>query len=373
MDTFEIVLWGLLTLGFVIFTHELGHFLAARIAGVRVDVFSIGVGPRLFGIVYKGTDYRVSAIPLGGYVLLYGEDAEGGTAEANAEIMNAKDAFCNAQLWKRAFIIIAGVAMNVIVAWVMTVCFLWSGFKAPAFTVDAMLSKIQAVAPDSPASRNGLKEGDIILKINNHPLTGWSSKKIDMALCDDTFCTAESKATFTVKRGSDIFTVVLEGELSVITSDNVIMYSYGITPVIYKPQYIQSEVWYDAFWKSVEMIYAMFALNTDTIRKLSDGSVSTDAIASPIAIIVSGGEVARESLVSFFVLVIVISIGIVFMNLIPLPPLDGGQLLFLLIEWVKGSAVCPRIRTKILTAGTVLLATIMVYLMIKDALELFAK
>ncbi|MFQ5768632.1 MAG: RIP metalloprotease RseP, partial [Acidobacteriota bacterium] len=170
--------------GLLVFLHEAGHFVLAKLSGIRVEVFSLGFGPRIFGWRGKVTDYRVSLVPLGGYVKMLGEEAEmdlvGGTGEEHAppETLLAAggrplpaDAFTAKTRWQRFLVMSAGAVMNLILAFLIVTGMDMAGRREPAFLAER--PRLASIEPDSPAEQAGFQPGDIILSVDNQPIASW--------------------------------------------------------------------------------------------------------------------------------------------------------------------------------------------------------
>ena len=192
------VLVGLFVLGLMVLVHEWGHFIVAKMLGVRVDVFSIGFGPRLFGWRRGPTDYRVSVLPLGGYVRMAGdnpsEDREG-----------APDEFLSQPRWSRALIVFAGPATNVVVAVLLLAGLYAVRFEKPAFLDEP--ARLESVTPDSPAARAGLQAGDLIVEIAGVRNPTWEKVQVE------TLLGGKESLAVTVRRGDEEFARTLQPEL----------------------------------------------------------------------------------------------------------------------------------------------------------------
>ncbi|RPJ85979.1 MAG: PDZ domain-containing protein, partial [Acidobacteria bacterium] len=194
------ILAFIFVLGVMIFVHELGHYLMAKLLGIRVDVFSLGFGPRLFGFSRGGTDYRVSILPLGGYVKMAGENYE-------EELSGSPEEFLSRPKSHRFAVAVAGPVMNILLALVLTWAHFWSGVEVDAYVKQAaVIGKIQ---PDSPAAKAGLKVQDRIVAVDGEPTPTWSelqlavakkpNQTLDLAIVRDSQ-TVHQKATTSINK-----------------------------------------------------------------------------------------------------------------------------------------------------------------------------
>ena len=186
------VLVGLFVLGLMVLVHEWGHFIVAKMLGVRVDVFSIGFGPRIFGWRRGPTDYRVSVLPLGGYVRMAGDNP-------SEEREGAPDEFLSQPRWSRALIVFAGPATNVVVAVLLLAGLYAVRFEKPAFLDEP--ARLESVTPDSPAARAGLQAGDLIVEIAGVRNPTWEKVQVE------TLLGGKESLAVTVRRGDEEFTV----------------------------------------------------------------------------------------------------------------------------------------------------------------------
>lgn len=162
------ILYFILVLGFLVLIHEWGHFYVARLCGIKVEVFSIGFGPKIFGFRWGETQYQVSIIPLGGYVKIYGQDPEveaDGDAEKAKEIAKSPEAFAAKNYWQKMAVVVAGPAMNIIFCVLILPVIFMMGRQTPEILAEKPV--VSAVVPDSPADQAGLKAGDQIIKIES--------------------------------------------------------------------------------------------------------------------------------------------------------------------------------------------------------------
>ncbi|MDH4129928.1 MAG: RIP metalloprotease RseP [Spirochaetota bacterium] len=362
----------ILILGLFIFVHEFGHFIVAKKMGVKVEEFGFGFPPRIFGIKRGETIYSLNWIPLGGFVKIYGEDGLEVTSQKLTEKELKGRAFYEKSIGQRAMIIIAGVTMNVLSAAV----FLSIGYmigQPTAVDENELLrypnAKVQilAVSKDSPAEEVGIKRGDEILTVKLP-----SSENIEIQkrsqfqdLIDEY---KGEKISLTLSRAGKLLYVTTiprenppsgEGPLG-IQLENVTIIAYPF---------------HKAIWEGLKetarlLIFILFAIG-EIFRKLFvTGEVAVD-VAGPVGIVAITGEVARLGFLYLLRLIALISINLAIVNLLPIPALDGGRLLFLLIEKIKGSPVNQKIERMAHTIGFVLLIILMILITFRDVAKLF--
>src|SRR5882762_10122009 len=322
----------LFVLTIVVFFHELGHFLVARWAGVKVLTFSLGFGPELAGFNDRhGTRWKISAIPLGGYVKFFGDDSEASTpsteALANMSPEEQAGSFHHKKVGPRAAIVAAGPIANFILAIVIFTC-LFTFFGKPSTT--ARVDKIEA---NSAAAKAGFQVGDIVTAIDGKTIGSFSDMQRIVGVH------AGDQLTFTVKRGDS--TLQLKG-----------------TPE-------QREV-KDPFGNA----HRLGVLGIT--RATAPGDVVTERVGGPLRIAQISGQVATIGLTALVHLAAVLSISIGLLNLFPVPLLDGGHLLFYAVEAVRGRPLSDRAQEMGFRIGLGLVLMLMVFATYNDILHLAA-
>jgi len=443
-----------IVLGVLIFFHELGHFVVARLCGVGVEKFSLGFGPRLIGKKIGITDYRISAIPLGGFVKMVGDEPDSEVAADDVHL-----SFNHKSVFKRILIVAAGPVFNLFLAVLIFFgFFLAIGIEdikpvvnkieaeGPAiaagmqtgdvivsidnssveswYDVDKAITKskgrrlailverrgstyefmvapqikkgkdllgdeteyydlgisglreIKAVIGDVsegfPAQKAGLKKGDRIIAINGQKVDYWKTMREIIA------SSKGERLEITVRRGETTLTVSLVPRLEKqknALGEEVNRYLIGIlTEGIPKEDRITKRLTLpQAFVESVNRTYFVSEFAVRGIVKMIQGSVSKDNLGGPIMIAHMAGDQARAGIDKLIQLIAFISINLAILNLLPIPVLDGGHLLFFCIEAVKGSPVSIKVRELAQQAGVIALILLMVFVFYNDITRYFLR
>jgi len=336
----------LLVIGPLIFIHELGHFLVAKWCGVRVERFSLGFPPRLFGFRRGDTDYCVSAIPLGGYVKMAGENPE-------EETMGAPDEYTSKSAGARALIIIAGPLMNYLLAFALYfgVIFVGGDLKV----VDSGLH-VGELTPDWPAQTAGLKTGDEILAIDGQPVADFEALKAYIGP------RPEQSITLSVLRGTDTLTLSLTPRAAQDPQSGATEGKIGIYPMTaFEPVGLWNALvaGAQATWQNTAMVGNFFF-------RFVSGRESPRNIGGPLFIASIAGQVAEQGWRYFIGFMAVLSINLAILNVLPIPALDGGQLLFILIERIKGKPLSLKQRIAVQQVGLAFLLMRIIFVTIND-------
>ena len=338
----------IIVLGVLIFFHELGHFLMARLCGVGVEKFSLGFGPRLLGKKIGLTDYRVSAIPLGGYVKMVGEEPD---AELEPDMIPLS--FTHKHVAKRILIVASGPLFNVLLAvLIYFALFQVYGYYEP----EAVVGK---VVEDSPAMAAGLKENDRILSLNGIAIDSFSE------LSDIISNSNGNPISFLIKRGDSEIALNIKPELMPNLNEfgeSVGRYMVGISPSVEHVRHIKIGP-VEAFGQSLSQTYYFSKIMLVGIVKLIKGDISTKELGGPIMIAQMAGDQAKKGISNLLNFIAFISINLAIVNFLPIPVLDGGHLLFFSIEAVTGRPVSIRMREIAQQVGIfiLLLLTILVF------------
>jgi regulator of sigma E protease len=351
------ILAFVVVLGVLIFFHELGHFLVARLFGVGVEKFSLGFGPRLFGKKIGLTDYRVSAIPLGGFVKMVGEDP---TAEMDPQ--DIPISFTHKHVFKRMLIVAAGPAFNLLLA----VIIFYGIFQISGTYI--LKPSIGGVQENSPAETAGLQAGDMIMAIDGTPVTSWEEMAAMIT------ASGGRSMAITIQRPEwDVFTAMVSPRVTTtknLFGEDIQRYIIGISSagevVNQRLNPIESLV------ESFKETYSITKLTIVSIVKLIQGTVSTKTLGGPIMIAELAGQQAREGAINLIFFIALLSINLAIINFLPIPVLDGGHLLFFLIEAIIGRPLSIRMREIAQQAGIFILIMLMIFVFYNDISRIFS-
>ena len=333
------ILLTILLLGVVIFIHELGHFLVGRLCGIGVVEFSMGFGPKLVGWRRKDTDYSIRAIPLGGYCKFVGEDD--GDPSLNA--MNRMP------VWKRFVTVFAGPAMNFVLAYVAAVVML-------AMFYYYSYPTIVEVADGTPAQESNLMPGDVVSSANGttipYDTTGTSVLR-DIIQSSD-------QLDLVVQRGDETLELMLEPRIVTDEATGETQKQIGIVF-----QSIRLTV-ADAVIEAGHSLWDMSSMMLDFLRNLIFTGEGVDQVAGPVGIVAETSQALQvdRSMVLQFLVVISLNLGI--MNLLPLPALDGGRLVFLIVEAIRRKPVPPEKEGMVHAIGLLLFFGLAIVIMWHD-------
>jgi regulator of sigma E protease len=368
----------LVVFGLVVLVHELGHFLAARIVGIYAPRFSIGFGPAIWRRRIGETEYILAWLPLGGYVRMATKDddtlaaIEGGGEEANPADKNwdpnamkpfgpkpiPPDRWFDAKpLWAKIFTLGSGVAMNIILA-IVVLSGLYAGYGRPY--VPAV---VDSVVVDRPAQRAGLQRGDSIVGVNGAAVKTWADVVDSISASPGRAITLD-----VVRHGSERVRLAMTPEsvqdADPITGEPVRVGRIGAGP---QPRTMRERVGpleaVAAGWNST---WVMTGMVFKVVGGLVTGRVSVNQLGGPIAIASSSVQAARGGIETLFRLIAFISVNLAVLNLLPIPILDGGQMLIVIAESIKGRPFSLRARERIARVGIVAIGLLFVLVMFND-------
>ncbi len=355
------LIWAVILFGLLIFFHELGHFLVAKFVGVKVLKFSLGFGPKIFGRKIGETEYLLSAIPLGGYVKPLGEDPD----EEIAEEDKTRSFQCQ-HVWKRAAIVIAGPVFNLVLAYLIFVVFL--GFNLPVAIpdLDSITTSIEGVMEGSPAYEAGLKKDDSVVSIDGNKVGDWN----EMA---EIFSKNPGKElNVNIKRGDELLNVLITPESKTAKDENgeeIIVGRIGISKKL-NAEIIESNTIWDAPFKGLKAVYGWCVLTLEVVVKLFTGGLSAKQVGGPILIVDAAAKAASVGAYAYFNFIAIISINIAILNLLPVPVLDGGHLVFFGIEALRGKPLSEKIQNAANKVGMSLLLMLIVFVFYNDIVRI---
>ena len=348
------IIYAAVLLGILIFVHEFGHFLLAKLLGVKVLKFSLGFGPRVVGRTYGETEYCISAVPLGWYVKMLGEEPGEEIPEPERQ-----RAYGSQPVWKRFAIVFSGPFFNLAFAVLVFFLIFVNG-------VPYLLPEVGTVTADSPAYREGIKKGDRIVKINDAPIEKWE----DMTSVIHT--SAGKEIRITIQRGASDFALSITPEKKAVKDifgEEKTVGLIGITPS--GRTSIEQTSISGALSLAFTRTWEISSLTLVAIVKLIERIIPASTIGGPIMIVDMAGKQAAQGAVSFFAFMAIISINLGILNLLPIPILDGGHLMFLGIEFVRGKPVSEKVFMFAQRVGIALLVTLMVFAFYNDIIRMF--
>ncbi|MCI5220160.1 MAG: RIP metalloprotease RseP [Candidatus Electrothrix sp. LOE2] len=347
----------ILVLGVLIFVHELGHFLLAKLFGVRVLKFSLGFGTKLIGKKWGETEYLISAFPLGGYVKMFGEQPDEEVADEDKAV-----SFTHKTVWQRFGIVLAGPLFNLFFAvflfWLM---FTFAGL--PDFAESGLIGK---VAPGSVAEKAGLHDGDLIVSIDGQEITTWTQ------VSDSIRDSGGKEVQIVVQRDQKTLTIAATPAMDKVKNlfgeEVGERYLLGISrseQLEYKKISLVDAIKY-AFVQTWNLI----VLTLLGIVKIIQGVVSTSELGGPIRIAELAGQQWEAGLMQLLHFTGLLSINLGVLNLLPIPVLDGGHLVFLSIEAVRGKPLSEQAMIWAQKVGIALLGFLMIFVFYNDIARL---
>ena len=338
---------GVVVLGVLVLFHEWGHFVVAKLCGVRVDVFSIGFGPRLWGLKRGDTDYRVSALPLGGYVRMAGDNPVGERTGASYE-------FLSRPRWQRLLIAIAGPVTNII----LTFAILWGiyGLASEPY-LPPMIEEVKA---GSPAQNAGLKAGDIIVSIDGNAVTT-SSESVDAIRGS-----AGHAIQFVLQReGKEVRLAITPAYTKLPDGQTTWMIGAAIDSQQGRPR--------EGFFAAARDAGLQTVVGVEKIAGvmggLFTGRVSVHDLAGPVGIMQLSGQAAKSGPMTLLELTSVISLNLGLLNLLPIPILDGGHVLMLVIEGALRRDLSIAFKERFVQVGLIFLLGLFAFVMYSDILR----
>ena len=348
------IIFAIIALGVLIFIHELGHFLFAKLFGVGVEKFSLGFGPKIIGKKVGETEYLLSAFPLGGYVKMVGE---GDDVELTEE--NRHRSFAEKPVLQRIVIVAAGPVFNLLFAFLLFIVIFMIG-------VPAVTTKIGEVVPGKPAAKAGVLAGDRITAVNGKPVDRWE---------DFAKIIAEGKLTpleVAVQRGESVLKFNMGPESRTtknLLGDTVTQPVIGV--VAAGESVIDHFPPSEAIVRGSTQSWNVIKLTVLSLVRLVERAIRLDNIGGPFMIVKMAGQQAAEGTVNFLAFMALLSVNLGVLNLLPVPILDGGHLAFFLIELVIGRPVSKRAREIAQQVGLVLLLGLMVLAFYNDIARMF--
>ncbi len=349
----------IVVLGVLIFVHEFGHFLFAKLFRVKVLKFSLGFGPKVAGRVIGETEYLISAFPLGGYVKMLGENSD----EQNIEPEHRQRSFAHKPVLQRFCIVLAGPLFNLLFSIILF--FLIYSFVGLPTAVDN--ARVGKVSENSPALAAGLKPGDTILSINGKETRKWADVLDGVKESDG------KPLTILLQRGSEhlsvqvtpaidsaknIFGELVEKRYMIgIMKDNAITYTH-VNPL-------------QAFREALAQTWMFIYLTVMGLVKILQRIVPASELGGPILIAQLAGEQMKAGWANIMSFTALLSVNLGILNLLPIPVLDGGHLVFLTLEGIRRKPMNERVQVIAQQVGIALLGTLMIFVFYNDIARLF--
>lgn len=331
----------------IVIFHELGHFLLAKWNGIEVIEFSLGMGPRLLSHVWGDTRYSLKLLPIGGSCQMVGEE----------EASDSEGAFGNKSVWARIAVVAAGPVFNFILAWVLALIIVGS--------VGYDNTKVDII-PDSAAAEAGMEDGDQIISINGSRT--WLYREVSL------YSSLHQGQTATVvfERNGEKQTVVLTPKQS-----DTGAYLYGFSRTVQREKGGALET---VGYSCAEIRYWLKA-TVESLKMLIGGQVGLEEMSGPVGIVSTIGDTYKESRIdgwyyvtmNMIMIAILLSVNLGVMNLLPIPALDGGRLVFLILEAIRGKAIPQEKESMVHFTGFVLLMGLMAVILFSDLHKLFIK
>ena len=333
------LIYAVLIFGVLIFVHELGHFAVAKSFNILVHEFSVGMGPAVFKRKKGETRYSLRALPIGGFVKLEGEEG----------VSDNPRAFCNASAVKRILVLAAGAFMNILLGFFIYILIL-------GFAQTVAVPVIEDVIASSPAAEAGLLKNDRITQIGSAKVHIYSDVMLELYL------NGGNPIDITVDRGGERLT------FNVIPKEDSGRFIIGFKAKTEKPDF--KNVVSGAFYNTVFIVKAVFI----SLRELIFGRVSMSEMSGPVGIVGEISEAAKYGISEVLSLAALIAVNLGVMNMLPLPMLDGGRVVFVLIEVLRaGKPVKPETEGYIHMIGFILLMALMLFVTYSDVLKLFKR
>lgn len=356
------IIFAILIFGFLIFIHELGHYITARIFGVKIYEFSIGMGPKFASFKSRKTDikYSLGILPIGGYVSMAGEDSpdEGEQGGEGAERIDEENALCKKPRWQRFIILAAGSVTNLVFG-IVVMCILVANFNVLSTTTVKGFYQKSDTGYEISSYESGLRAGDEIIKVDGtrvhianqlaYEIMRNGNEPIELVVLRDgvektllvTFPTI-------TESGQELGAVDFATEITEKTFSGTVKHAF----------------FYSA--STVKMIW-------ESLYDLITGRYGFEAVSGPVGVTVAIGEAAKVGFAYVIYLTVVISMNLGIMNLLPIPGLDGGRLFFVIIEMITRKPLSPKIENIANRIGILLMFGLIIVILFKDVIQLFIK
>ncbi|CAK6512474.1 RIP metalloprotease RseP [Rickettsia helvetica] len=350
----------IITISILVFIHEFGHYCIARYFNVKVEEFSIGFGKELIGITDKqGVRWKICLIPLGGYVKIYGYDRN--LMDKTKEV-NEKVAFYAKSCLERFLIVAAGPLINYLLAIII-----FAGFYC-YFGKTEIPPIIGDVVASSPAERADLREGDKIVKVNDKSVKDFGDVQKEILI------NGFSSSALTIERKNEEFIVNIMPQEIIISppKEKKVKKTLRIG-IIAKNEPIHTKIGVlGGFWEAINTTIDMSALTLKAISQMIVGKRSFDEIEGPVAIAKESGKSIAGGSQMYLLFIAMLSVNLGLLNLLPIPVLDGGHLVFILYEAITGKLPNPKTKNILLQLGAIIIIFLIIISVSNDIQNLFS-
>ena len=352
----------------LVVSHEFGHFIIAKKSGIRVDEFSFGFPPKIFGKKIGETTYNFNLLPFGCYVKIFGENPD----EESMNGPDSKRSFVNKPLYIQTAVLLGGVTMNFLVAWLLLSVGFMSGLPSSIISapqgsiIENQALTVTSVLPNSPSEKAGLKTGDKILNLQTKTDNTDTPSTESVQYFIKRHGNEEIKVSFI--RGKENKETIIIPEVNQNTNIPMIGISMDVIGNLKLPIH---KAFLEGLKLSSNLVIVTVSGFYTLIHDGITGHGNLSAVTGPIGIVGVVGDAAKFGFIYLLSFTAMISINLAVINIIPFPALDGGRLLFLLIEKIKGSRIKPNIANTINTIGFGLLIILMVIITYHDIVKLF--
>lgn len=348
------ILSFIIVLGVIIFVHELGHFLAAKIVGIRVETFSLGFPPKMISKKIGDTEYVIAWVPLGGYVKMAGMVDE---SMDDKPLTGAPWEFMSKNFWQKTFVISAGVMMNFVLGIAVFFALTWMIGVAQ---VDKPV--VGSVVPDYPASAAGIQVGDLILSINGDSIATWAQ------LTQIIHSNPGEEILMVWRRGEQLDSArIMPIRKEFSQGDST--FTLGLIGINPKPEF-QKVGFFRSVTRGFEITGFIITQSLKVVKMLILGQTSLNDVAGPVGIAQISGQTIRSGAVDFISLIAQVSVSIGLLNILPFPVLDGGHIVFIVIEAVLRRPISTKVKLNVQKVGLALILAFFLLVTYHDILRL---
>ncbi len=350
----------ILVISIMVFIHEWGHFYIARLCRVKVDVFAIGFGKTIWSkFDSKGTEWKINILPLGGYVKMFGDAGPASNADlSKVKLMNEEEkqiSFFHKKLSQKALIVLAGPLMNYLLAFFVMMIILVT------YGETTLSTKIAALEDNGSADKAGILVGDVIESVNNHKVDNMLEVKRLISHNNE-----EKSISLKILRGDFKLDIVVVPKKVQLPSGEF-TYRIGVIATDALTHYSL----FDSFIKAADKIFLLNNLMINGLIDFFSGKGSVEDLGGPIRIAQISGEAAKHGMQSFLTLLVILSLNLGLMNLLPIPGLDGGHLMYYAINGILGKPLPYKMQELGIKVGIIILVSLLVFVTYHDIFTIF--